>query len=135
MKHIIESIIGRKSILKKPQSFDDLRYGDFVTIEIPTNYYIRVFLYVPDDIANLVCGLDNHGSNGFGRFISAKKYSDDYIVPRISAADFKDNFPECPSDKSHLYSKITKYNGHAEEYKSIKDKKDVVDIFRKYRFL
>lgn len=136
MKHITESIIGRKGIPKKLQSFDDLQYGDFVTIEIPrNNNYIGIFLYVPDDIADLVCDPVRRGPTGFGRFISAKKYNVGYIVPSIDATVYKDNFPECPRDKVHLYSKIIKYNDHTEEYKSIKDKKDVVELFRKYRFL
>lgn len=135
MKSIKESIIGRRGISRELHKFNDLRYGDFVTIEIPSNHnYVGVFLYVPDDIAKLVCDL-RHGPYGFGRFISAKKYIDEYVVPEINAANFKDNFPECPKDKVNLYSKITNYNGHTEEYKSIKDKKDVVDIFKKYRFL
>ena len=135
MKSITESIIGRRGVPKELHKFNDLRYGGFVTIEIPTNHnYAGVFLYVPDNIAKLVCDL-RHGPYGFGRFISAKKYIDEYVVPEINAANFKDNFPECPEDKVNLYSKITNYNGHAEEYKFIKKKEDVVDIFRKYRFL
>ena len=135
MKSIKESIIGRRGVPRELHKFNDLRYGDFVTVEIPANNnYIGVFLYVPDDIAKLVCDL-RHGPYGFGRFISAKKFTDEYVVPGINASYFKDNFPECPEDDEFFYSKITSKIGHTEEYKSIKDKKDVVDIFRKYRFL
>lgn len=134
MKSITESIIGRRGAPKELHKFNDLKYGDFVTIEVPEVGINNIYLYIPNNILNL----PDVKSDENGRFICPVYTSyrqSDVVIDGMEASKFVKNFPICPESAKYYYGEITKYNGHAEEYKSIKDKKDVVDIFRKYRFL
>lgn len=134
MKHITESIIGRKGMPKKLQSFNDLRYGDFVTIEVPEVGINNVYLYVPNNILKL----PEVKSDKNGIFI-CPMYSgsgqSDIVIDGMEASKYIKNFPICPESAKYYYGEITKYNGHTEEYKYIKDENDVVELFRKYQFL
>ena len=134
MKSITESIIGRRGAPKELHKFNDLKYGDFVTIEVPEVGINNIYLYIPNNILNL----PDVKSDENGRFICPVYTSyrqSDVVIDGMEASKFVKNFPIRPESTKYYYGEITKYNGHTEEYKYIKDENDVVELFRKYRFL
>jgi hypothetical protein len=133
MKSIKESIIGRKGVSGKLHKFNDLKYGDIVVIDIPDKRKMFDCIYVPEYIAMKVIS-DNPGpTDDFGRFICIDPNGKD--VGSFRADRFVDDFPNCPEDDEFFYSKITNKIGHAKEYVSLKDEKDVINLFMKYNLI
>jgi len=132
MKSITESIIGRRGVSGKLHKFDDLKYGDFVVIDMPAEQKMFDCLYVPEYIAMKVISYPGP-TDDFGRFICVDHNGKD--ISSFRADKFVDDFPDCPEDDEFFYSKIVNKIGHTEEYVSLKDRKDVINLFKKYNLI
>jgi hypothetical protein len=88
---------------------------------------------VPEYIAMKVISYRPGPVDNFGRFISIDSNGKD--INYFRADRFVNDFPNGLEDDEYFYSKITNKIGHTEEYVSLEDRKDVINLFKKYNLV
>lgn len=131
MKTLLESIIGRRgssirSKSKDLKSFGDLEYGDIVIIQkrmVPDRGG-KYFIYLPKEICYLLF-------NNLREDVFVTCNLNDKLVPlSYWKADGFNNYGFPFFEKGA--AEIVSYEGHVQEYNSIKTREDVKRIFDKY---
>lgn len=129
MKTLLESIIGRRgssirSKSKDLKSFGDLEYGDIVIIQNRATRGSKYFIYLPKEICYFL--FNNLREDAF-----VTCNLNDKLVPlsywKADGFNYY-NFPIFTRGAAEIVS----YEGHVQEYNSIKTREDVKRIFDKY---
>lgn len=143
MRQLKEALIGRDnsknaSAFKELKKFSELKFGDIVRVYENGNININnkegsnVYIYLPNatgwDILRNEGSFDDVMDNIFIRW--EPKSVSDYNVSYWNATDFKVYFPFHQIYQSNC--KIECIIGHYDNYKSIKNSKELKDALKKY---
>lgn len=130
-----EALIGKGNIGKyrgndtEVESLDSLRYGDVVKIETMSSRFY--YVYLPGDIVKKVVESDPKLQIAYKKDAFVKYYktsAGNVLVWEID--DFKKDFPY--QKDSRQIKIIGKHSAKIREYRSIRDPKDLKELFERY---